>query len=154
MPDEKTKIKTGNDAQEEKFELAVEGKLENLAKISMFIDKTMRHYHIDNLKTIYAVQLSVDEACTNIIEHGYSNKTEGTIVIRCILLDEKFIVNIMDWGESFAPTAIPQPETESGLNERKAGGLGIYFMRKYMDEVSYFRLDSMNLLTIAKYIKN
>jgi serine/threonine-protein kinase RsbW len=153
MSDEKAKIKTGNDTLEKQFELTVESKLENLAKIRLFIDKTMRHFCIDSLKTIYAVQLSVDEACTNIIEHGYFNKTWGKIVIRCILLDEKFIVNIMDWGESFDPTTIPKPDTKSGLNERKAGGLGIYFMREYMDEVSYVRLDGMNLLAIAKYIK-
>jgi anti-sigma regulatory factor (Ser/Thr protein kinase) len=132
----------------------VESKLENLPKIGEFIDETMRYYGIRNLKDIYAVQLSVDEVCTNIIEHAYSNKTDGLIVIRCGLLGEKFIVNIIDWGEAFDPTKIPKPDIDSGLNERKEGGLGIYFMKKFMDEVKYVRVNDRNLLTITKYIKN
>ncbi len=150
MLDEKAKA---NPAPEKKFELSVDGKLENLAKIGLFIDQTMRHYSICSSETIYAVQLSVDEACTNIIEYGYSNKTEGKIVIRCSLTDKKFVVEILDWAEPFDPTTLPKPDTQSQLDERKTGGLGIYLMRKYMDEVSHVRLKGMNLLTIAKYIK-
>lgn len=147
---------TENDTMEKKFELTVESKLENLPRISEFIDETMRHCEVHSVKDIYAVQLSVDEACTNIIKHAYSNKSEGTIVIRCMLSStgEKFTVNIMDWGKAFDPTIIPEPDTESDLDERKVGGLGIFFMRKFMDEVKYVRSDDMNLLIIVKYIKN
>ena len=137
---------------EKQFELTVEAKLENLAKIGSFIEETMRQSHIESIKTVYAVQLSVDEACTNIIEHGYADKA-GKIVIRCALLADKFVVDIMDWGEPFDPTKIPAPDIDSGVDERKVGGLGIYFMKENMDEVSYSRRDGMNLLTIAKYIK-
>ena len=141
---------------EKKFELTVESKLENLPRISEFITETMRHYDIHNFKDIHAVQLSVDEACTNIIQHAYSGKSEGVIVIRCMLSStgNKFIVNIMDWGKSFDPTIIPKPDTESSLNERKVGGLGIFFMRKFMDEVKYVRSKDMNLLVIVKYMEN
>jgi len=59
----------------------------------------------------------------------------------------------MDWGKPFNPTTKPKPDLESGLDERKEGGLGIFFIKKFMDEVSYTRSDCMNLLTIAKYIK-
>ena len=139
-----------------KFEFTVESKLENLPRISEFIAETMRQFDIQNSKDIYAVQLSVNEACTNIIQHAYSNKSEGVIVIHCMLSStgNKFIVNIMDWGQSFDPTIIPKPDTESCLNERKEGGLGIFFMRKFMDEVKYVRSKDMNLLIITKNMKN
>ncbi len=138
------------------FELTVDSKLENLTRISEFMTETMKHYKIHNTKDIYAVQLSVDEACTNIIKHAYSNKRDGVIVIRCILSSpgNKFIVNILDWGKAFDPTIIPKPDTESSLNERKVGGLGIFFMRKFMDEVKYVRDKDMNLLVMAKYVQN
>jgi serine/threonine-protein kinase RsbW len=140
---------------EEKFELTVPNKLENLQKIGEFIEKTMKHYGITDVKDIHAVQLSVDEACTNIIQHAYPDRKEGVIVIRCTLSSngEKFVVNIVDWGESFDPTIMPDPDTEIGLEERKEGGLGIFFMRKFMDEVKYVRNDNMNLLVMAKNIK-
>jgi anti-sigma regulatory factor (Ser/Thr protein kinase) len=151
MSNEKAKTKP----EEEKFELTVEGKLENLPKIGEFIEKAMQYYGIDSVKDLYAVQLSVDEACTNIIEHAYSYRSDGRIAIRCRLAGapDKFVADIMDWGKPFDPTTLPKPDTESGLHERKAGGLGIFFIRKYMDEISYRRSDDMNLLTIAKYIK-
>jgi serine/threonine-protein kinase RsbW len=141
---------------EKEFELTVNSKLENLTRISEFMTETMKHYNIQNSKDIYAVQLSVDEACTNIIKHAYSNKSEGVIVIHCKLSspDNKFIVNITDWGKAFDPTIMPKPDTESSLNERKVGGLGIFFMRKFMDEVKYVRSKDMNLLIMAKYMQN
>jgi serine/threonine-protein kinase RsbW len=139
---------------EEKFELTVESKLENLQRIGEFIDKAMRHYGVSDIKEIHAVQLSVDEACTNIIEHAYVNK-QGTILIRCTLSSggKKFVVDITDWGQAFDPTTIPDPNTELGLNERREGGLGIFFMKKFMDEINYTRTEGMNLLTLAKNIK-
>jgi serine/threonine-protein kinase RsbW len=137
---------------EKKFELTVEGKLENLSRISEFIEDAMSRYGIQSSKDIYAVQLSVDEACTNIIEHAYADKSGGKIVICCMLEGEKFSVNIMDQGKPFDPTIIPTPDTDSPLNERKRGGLGIFFMKKFMDEVKYVRSNDENLLIIAKYI--
>ena len=141
---------------EKEFELTIDSKLENLTRISEFMTETMSHYNIHNSKDIYAVQLSVEEAFTNIIKHAYSNKSEGIIVIRCMLskLGDKFIVNIMDWGKAFDPTIVPKPDTESSMNERKVGGLGIFFMKKFMDEVKYVRIKDMNLLIMVKYIHN
>ncbi len=78
------------------------------------------------------------------------------IIIRCMLseLGDKFIVKIMDWGKAFDPSMMPKPDTESSLRERKVGGLGLFFMRKFMDEVEYVRKKDMNLLIMAKYIHN
>lgn len=135
------------------FEFTVDAKLENLAKISAFIDDALKAFEIQNPKDIYAVQLSVDEACTNIIKHAYASKNDGKITIRCRLASGKLVVELMDWGSPFDPTALPPPDTESGLHERKIGGLGVFFIGKFMDEVSYRRCDDMNLLTLAKYIK-
>lgn len=153
MPKEKPKTEDGDAA--ESFELTVESKLENLPKIGAFIDETMQRYNIQSPKDVYAVQLSVDEACTNIIEHAYTNQNDGVIVIRCMLskTEGKIVVNITDWGAPFDPTTLPKPDTQSSLPERKEGGLGIFFMRKFMDEISYNRCDDMNLLTLAKYIE-
>jgi serine/threonine-protein kinase RsbW len=153
MSDSQEKTETENETAE-KFTLTVKSNLKNLTKISEFINKAMQHYNIHNVKDTYAVQLSVDEACTNIIKHAYNNNSEGIIVISCVFLDKKFVVNIMDWGESFDPTTMPKPDTESCLNERKEGGLGIFFMKKFMDEISYTRCNDMNLLTITKYLTN
>ena len=72
--------------------------------------------------------LSVDEACTNVIEHAYAYNSAGQITVSCTLNGEKFTVTIEDNGAPFDPTTIPEPNVNQGLDERKAGGLGIYFM--------------------------
>ncbi len=137
----------------EKFELTVAGKLESLAGIGEFIEKTMHCCNIESSKDIYAVQLSVDEACTNIIQHAYSARSDGIIEISCMLSGEKFVVTIMDSGEAFDPTALSNPDIDRGLDERGVGGLGVYFMKKFMGEVSYTRSEGRNLLTISKHIE-
>jgi anti-sigma regulatory factor (Ser/Thr protein kinase) len=137
------------------FELTVEGKLECLPIISDFIAKTMRELNIQNSRDINEVQLSVDEACTNIIQHGYANKTGGRIVIRCMLLskDNQFVVRIMDFGKPFDPTTVPKPDTQSALENRKEGGLGIFFIRNFMDSIKYTSIQNVNNLVMAKNLK-
>ena len=139
---------------EKKFELTVESKLENLPRISEFIAQTMRQLNIQNSKDIYAVQLSVDEACTNVIQHAYSNKSGGRIVIRCMLSStgNQFVVHIIDWGKSFDPTTVPKPDTQSNLNERREGGLGLFLMRKSMDSIKYTSNQNVNKLVMVKYL--
>jgi anti-sigma regulatory factor (Ser/Thr protein kinase) len=78
----------------------------------------------------------VDEACTNIIKHAYFGKG-GIINITCELQDNDFVITIKDNGRPFDPNSIPPPDLESDLDRRKIGGLGIYLMKKLMDDVSY-----------------
>jgi anti-sigma regulatory factor (Ser/Thr protein kinase) len=131
----------------------VESKLESLPRIGGFIEETMHRCNIESSKDIYAVQLSVDEACTNIIQHAYSNRCNGVIEISCMLKGEKFVVCIADSGEAFDPTALPKPAIDSNLDERKVGGLGIYFMSKFMTEISYTYKNCRNLLAMSRIIK-
>jgi serine/threonine-protein kinase RsbW len=138
---------------EKKFKLTVDSKLENLSVISQFLEDTMRQCQIDTPKNLHAFTLSVDEACTNVIEHAYAYKTDGQITVACILTDEKFAVTIEDNGAPFDPTTIPEPDVNQGLEGRRAGGLGIYFMKKLIDEVKYNRVDDKNLLTLTMNIK-
>jgi anti-sigma regulatory factor (Ser/Thr protein kinase) len=136
------------------FELTVEGKLECLPTISEFIAKTMRRLNIQNSTDISEVQLSVDEACTNIIQHGYANKSGGRIVIRCMVsVDNQFVVHLIDFGKPFDPTTVPEPDTQSTLEKRKEGGLGIFFIKNFMDSIKYTSTQNENHLVIAKNLE-
>jgi anti-sigma regulatory factor (Ser/Thr protein kinase) len=116
----------------------------------------MRELSIKNSKDIYAVQLSVDEACTNIIQHAYSNKKSGRIVIYCKLSEScnQFVVRIIDWGKSFDPTKVPKPNTQNDLNERREGGLGFFLITKLMDTVKYNSTQNENQLVMTKILSN
>ena len=128
-----------------KDELKIEGKLENLSLIGDFIGDSMREFGLDNRK-IFNVQMAVDEACTNII--GYANEV-GMIDIACQRKGEEIVVVIKDEGKPFDPTTVQPPDLNASLEERKAGGLGIYFMKTLMDEVRYEFKEGKNVLTMA-----
>ncbi len=133
----------------DRFELEIEGKLESLAIIGVFIGDTMRELGLAARK-IFELQLAVDEACTNIIEYGYANANEvGMIDIACQRKGEEIVVVIKDRGKPFDPTSVPPPDLNASLEERKAGGLGIYFMKTLMDEVRYEFKEGKNVLTMV-----
>jgi anti-sigma regulatory factor (Ser/Thr protein kinase) len=132
------------------LELEIDGKLENLSVIADFIATVMRQ--IGTEKEIFEVQTAVDEACTNIIQHAYSGKG-GVIAISCGLQDNDIVITITDKGMPFDPGSVPPPDLEADLDHRGVGGLGIYLMRKLMDDVSYdFDAAKGNKLTMRKML--
>lgn len=101
-------------------------------------------------KDVYNIQLAADEAASNIIEHAYEGVKNGVLEISCGMRDGAITIIMVDHGESFDPSAIPLPDLKADLSERKIGGLGIFLMRKLMDEVRYESRNTGNVLTMIK----
>jgi serine/threonine-protein kinase RsbW len=124
---------------------------EQLDEIREFVGAAALDAGMDN-KEIYAVQLATDEACTNVIEHAYGGERNGQIEITCHVQDGTLTVMIHDHGKSFDPNQVPEPNLNADLSKRRIGGLGIYLMRKLMDEVSYeASTETGNTLTLLKH---
>lgn len=108
-------------------------------------------------KSVFAVELAIDEAFTNIIEHAYGGESDDKIECTCTVLNDRLIVELRDCGVPFRPNGVPEPDLEASLEERKIGGLGMHFMRELMDEVQYSFSDgpgnrkNCNVLTMVKY---
>ena len=132
-----------------RFEIEVKSELKSLAVIGDFIAETLNKFGSDQA-TIYQVQLAADEACTNIIKYAYLGGEENISLV-LELVNGDLIVTITDRGKPFDPSSIPPPDLSSDLDKRKVGGLGIYFMRKLMDEITYsFDARLGNRLTMKK----
>ncbi|MBI5962391.1 MAG: ATP-binding protein [Chloroflexi bacterium] len=102
-------------------------------------------------KEVYSLQLAADEAASNIIEHAYEGIADASIDITCDMQDDTLVITMRDTGKSFEPSKVKQPNLNAGLSERQIGGLGVYLMRKLMDEVSYESNSTTgNLLTMTK----
>ncbi len=101
-------------------------------------------------KDVYNIQLAADEAASNIIEHAYEGVSNGMLEISCEVKNSAILIIMVDHGESFDPSAIPMPDLKADLSERKIGGLGIFLMRKLMDEVHYESKSTGNILTMIK----
>lgn len=131
--------------------LRVPAVLDSLSEVSTFITAATSQVGLGD-HAAWEVQLAVDEATTNIIQHGYGT-TPGNIEIRWWTADGDMVVELRDWGITFDPDAVPTPNIASSLEERETGGLGIYLMSKLMDLVSYtFNTQNGNVLTLVKHI--
>lgn len=102
-------------------------------------------------KAIYSLQLAADEAASNIIEHAYEGISNATLDITCDMQDDTMVITMRDTGKPFDPSKVKQPNIKADLSDRQIGGLGVYLMRKLMDEVRYeSNSKTGNLLTMTK----
>ena len=125
------------------------GRYSNLAEIGNFVRKVAQDAGFESF-AIYSIEMAVDEACSNIIEHAYGGEGKGKIHCTCSINDRDITIELEDTGQTFNPSIIPQPNLSENLNERDAHGLGLYFIRQWMDEVTFERKGKHNTLTMVK----
>jgi len=126
-------------------------KFEFLDEIREFVGDIARRGGFGD-KDVYNIQLATDEAASNIIEHAYEDTADGVLDLSCGMDRNTITIILIDYGISFDPSVVPLPDLKADLSERKIGGLGIFLMRKLMDEVHYEpRKDKSNVLTMIKH---
>ncbi len=126
------------------------GRYASLAEISEFVAQAAREAGLDS-KSVYAVKLAVDEACTNIIEHGYGGESSGKIECSCDIHPDTLTIKLRDWGVAFDPDTVPEPNFNVDLEELQVRGAGLYLMRQLMDDVKFsFQESQGNLLVMVK----
>lgn len=97
--------------------------------------------------------LAVDEAVTNIIEHGYNGSRNGNIELEVQVNEAQFRIVIRDGGQVFDPSKAADLDIRDHVQAGKRRGLGIFLMRQIMDEVFYRYQDGVkNELTLVKYM--
>jgi len=121
---------------ERKFTLQVPSSTENLALIREFVTSVGRQATLDD-EDITNLELAVDEACANVIEHAYGHDISKEVIVRASFDDESVRISVIDTGRGFDPSKVEQKELEQLVAQRKSGGLGIRLIKTLMDEVSY-----------------
>jgi serine/threonine-protein kinase RsbW len=133
--------------------LCVASQLKYLAEISAFVAARAEVAGLTE-EQAFAVQMAVDEACTNAMEHGYGGHEDGEVRLCCYLEGADFVVEVADRGKRFDPAEVPMPNLDAPLEEREVGGLGLYLMRRLMDSVEFhFDEQSGNQLVMRKHVK-
>ena len=126
------------------------GRFDSLAEINRFVTRFAETAELCP-KAIYAVQMAVDEACSNIIEHAYGGQGRGPIECTCRIQGDQLIVILSDYGCPFDPASVPRPDLCANLDKRSAGGLGLFFMQQLMDQVQFASRPGVgNTLTLIK----
>jgi serine/threonine-protein kinase RsbW len=86
---------------------------------------------------IHDLELVVTEALTNVIEHAYEGKEDSQMELAVTHENDQFTILISHDGLAFDPDSVPDPVMQEYLAERRVGGLGLFLMKKLMDQVEY-----------------
>lgn len=118
------------------FTLQVPSTTENLALIREFVTAVGQQAGMSEAE-IGKIELAVDEACANVIEHAYGHDASKEVTVRANVDVDSITFVIVDTGKGFDPSSIAQEDLEKLIQERKDGGLGMRLIKKLMDEVQY-----------------
>ena len=124
-----------------------------LPVIRKFIARIASKYRLSK-NEINALTISVDEACTNIIKHGYNNVQSGSITMNVHVKYDRLIVELIDQGQSFDPNQVCDPNISHYVQTGKKGGLGIFIMKKFLDDIQYATSEHTNILRLIKFRKD
>ena len=102
---------------------------------------------------LYDIQLAVDEACTNIISHGYADLAPGSIILDLDIDPDKIVITLTDFGHAFEPSSAPVPDIDAPIEERELGGFGLFFIQQSVDEMNYQVTEDGNKMTLTKYLR-
>ena len=116
-------------------------------------DFANRHQVPDNER--FHLQLCLEEMVLNVINYGFDDDAEHEIHVDFEFhMDPRVVtVDILDDGRKFDPLSeVPKPDTDAKLEDRTVGGLGVHFVRTFMDEASYQHEEGKNRLTLTKTV--
>lgn len=136
----------------QRFQITRAAEVESLQVFRDFITECCARYDIPN-DTVLELKLAVDEACTNVIEHGYKGMDPGSIILSFRIEPGRILVQITDFGHVFEPVEAPRPDVEAALADRELGGLGLFLIYQTMDNIDYESSMDGNTLTFTKFIK-
>lgn len=123
-------------AIENTFTLDVPSSTANLAIIRDFVTRIAAQAGLNEAE-VGQLELAVDEACANVIEHAYGDDKTKQVMIRAVFDEDALRIHVIDTGQGFDPTQIPQQDLKDLIAKRKTGGLGMRLIKTLMDEVTY-----------------
>lgn len=133
-------------------ELIIEAVNTNLDEVLTFVDEQLEEANCSS-KIQTTIEIAVEELFVNIANYAYSPEI-GTAVVQISVNKEPLSVEItfIDNGKPYDPLAKPDPDVTLSAEERQIGGLGIFMVKKSMDDIQYEYKDGRNILTIKKIL--
>ncbi|MCQ2451491.1 MAG: ATP-binding protein [Clostridia bacterium] len=131
-------------------ELNVEATIENITPVTDFVDAELEALGCP-MRAMLQINVAIDELFGNIANYAY-NPEVGPATVRVEVVEEPLAVEItfIDNGKPFDPLAKEDPDVTMSAEERGIGGLGIFMVKKTMDDVRYEYKDGKNILVIKK----
>ena len=132
-------------------ELTVNAVLENMPKVTEFVDEQLEAFGCPP-RAQAQIDIAVDELFGNIVRYAYQPGM-GPATVRVEVTGEPAVIlTFIDNGVPYDPLKKADPDTTMSAEERQVGGLGIFMVKKSMDEIAYEYQDGQNILRIKKKI--
>ncbi|MCM1468202.1 MAG: ATP-binding protein [Alistipes sp.] len=133
-------------------ELTVDAVLESIPVITEFVDSQLEQFGC-SMKAQVQIDIAIDELFSNIVHYAYHPEI-GPATVRVEVVEEPLsvIITFIDQGVPYDPLSRDDPDVTLSAEEREIGGLGIYIVKKNMDEITYEYKDGRNILKIRKEI--
>ena len=131
-------------------ELTIAAKIENIEAVTDFVNEQLEALDCP-MKAQMQIDIAIDELFGNIAHYAY-NPEIGKATVRVEVIEDPLAVTItfIDNGVPYDPLAKADPDTTLSAEERDIGGLGIYMVKKSMDDITYEYKDGQNILKIKK----
>ena len=123
--------------------------VQEIPLLNAFVDEICEFNGLDEMITMQ-MNLAIEEAVVNVMNYAYPEGTKGYVDITAKSDDECLQFVISDSGKPFDPTTKEEVDTTLPVDERRIGGLGIFLVRRMMDNVKYEYKDGQNILTLKK----
>ena len=123
--------------------------VQEIPLLNAFVDEICELNGLDDMTTMQ-MNLAIEEAVVNVMNYAYPEGTKGFVDITSMSDEESLQFVISDNGKPFDPTTKEEVDTTLPVEERRIGGLGIFLVRKMMDNVKYEYKDGQNILTLKK----
>jgi anti-sigma regulatory factor (Ser/Thr protein kinase) len=129
--------------------IALRNNIEEINRLHTFIEEVGEMVALP-MKTVMNLNLVLEEAVTNVILYAYPKEEHEYIHLTAKEQEGKLIFILTDSGKAFDPTQAPDADITLSADDRQIGGLGIFLIRKIMNEVKYERIEGKNVLTLEK----
>ena len=134
-------------------ELTIAATVENIETVTDFVNEQLEALDCP-MKAQMQIDIAIDELFGNIAHYAY-NPEVGDATVRVEVTEDPIavVVTFIDKGVPYDPLAKTDPDTTLSAEEREIGGLGIYMVKKSMDDITYEYKDGQNILKIKKIFK-
>jgi len=133
----------------EQIRIVLRNDLSEIAKLNQELENFRRKCSLSS-KTLFELNLILEEVLANVISHAYGDNRLHEIVVRADLRDGELIIEVEDDGRPFNPLQIPPPDLDRPLEQRNVGGLGLHLVRELTSSIEYTRREDKNHLVMRK----
>ena len=135
-----------------KISIKLKNRLADLGKIKKAVARMSETFDCEKRK-FRELDLILEELFTNVVSHGFNDNREHEIKLVLTCEDDTFLlIRMEDDGEPFDLTAASEPDTRCAIEKRCVGGLGIHFVKHFIDACEYHRKDGKNIVVLKKQI--